>query len=367
MNLACILLINLDHTLIEGTGDSTDLPWSEPAKERSSRLEKVRVAAVQAAPVWMDRETTIDKVEGLIATAAAEGAGLIVFPEAFVPGPPIWIDTKVPWTEPDEWHARLMDQSVLVPSAATERIGAAAAAANAYVVIGVEERDEHGGTIYCTVLYFDPDGSLLGKHRKLMPTGSERLVWGQGDGSDLQPHDTPFGRVGGLICWENYMPLARTYIYAQGVDIWVAPTLASGDGWVATMRHIAREGRMWVLGVNPCTRFDELPDSFPRLDELGTYREAPEDREDREDREWADPGNTVIVSPNGDLVAGPLRHQEGILYADIDVGLARAERRFFDPVGHYARPDVFRLIADVSPKPVVTEVTFAAPGDDAQI
>jgi len=319
------------------------------------------MAAVQAAPVWMDREATIDKVEALIATAAAGGAGLVAFPEAFVPGQPIWIDTKVPWTEPDDWHARLLDQAVVVPSAATERIGAAAAAANAYVVIGIQERDEHGGTMYCTILYFAPDGSLLGKHRKLMPTGSERLVWGQGDGSDLRPHDTPFGRVGGLICWENYMPLARTYLYAQGVDIWVAPTLAAGDGRVATMRHIVREGRMWVLGVNPCTRFDQLPDSFPRLGELGTYEE------EGEGAEWADPGNSVIVSPDGDLVAGPLRHEEGILYADIDVGLARAERRFFDPVGHYGRPDVFRLVADVSPKPVVTEVTFAGRDNDGPV
>ena len=157
--------------------------------------------------------------------------------------------------------------------------------------MGVQEREPTGSTIYNTLLYFDPDGNLLGKHRKLMPTGSERTVWGMGDGSTLETYATPFGRIGGLICWENYMPLARFYLYSQGVDVWVAPTLAPGDAWVATMRHIAREGRCYVIGVNPCVRVDQIPPDFPDREQVW--------RADPDDPEWVEPGNTVIVGPNG--------------------------------------------------------------------
>ena len=194
----------------------------------------------------------------------------------------------------------LADQAVVVPSEATDRLGAAAREAGVYLVIGVNEREPTGSTIYNTLLYFAPDGTLLGKHRKLMPTGSERTVWGMGDGSTLDTYATPFGRIGGLICWENYMPLARFYLYSQGVDVWVAPTLAQGDGWVATMRHIAREGRCYVIGVNPCVRVDQIPADFPDRERVW--------RTDPDDPEWVEPGNTVIVGPNGEILAGPARH-----------------------------------------------------------
>ncbi len=226
------------------------------------------VAAVQAAYVLMDREATTDRVEQLIGTAAGQGAELIVFPEVFVPGTPIWIDSVPIWDGDEAWFARLVDQAVVVPSPTTDRIGAAAREAGAYVVVGVDEREPHGTTIFNTLLYFGPDGRLLNKHRKLMPTGSERTVWGMGDGSTLEVVPTDLGRIGGLICWENYMPLARFHLYAQGIEVWVAPTLARGDGWIATMRHIAREGRVWVVGVNPCLRVDQIPDDFPDRDRV---------------------------------------------------------------------------------------------------
>jgi nitrilase len=215
-------------------------------------MTTLTVAAVQAAHVLMDREATVARVEALTTEAAGMGADLVVFPEVFVPGTPIWIDAVPIWDGDDKWFAALVDQAVVVPSETTDRLCAAARDAGVYLVVGINEREPTGSTIYNTVLYMAPDGGLLGRHRKLMPTGSERTVWGMGDGSTLDVYATPLGRLGGLICWENYMPLARFYLYSQGVDIWLAPTLAVGDGWIATMRHIAREGRCYVVGVNPC-------------------------------------------------------------------------------------------------------------------
>jgi nitrilase len=310
----------------------------------------LRVAAVQAAPVLMDRQATIARVAELTRKAAEEGAELVVFPEVFVPGPPVWIDTARIWDEDDDWYALLSDQAVVVPSQATEELGAIAREAGAWLVVGVDELD--GGTIYNTLLYFAPDGTLANTHRKLMPTGAERTVWGMGDGSTLRTVATPFGRLGGLICWENYMPLARFHLYAQGVDVWLAPTLAPGDPWVATLQHVAREGRMYVIGVNPCIHASQIPESFPRPDAL--Y--PAEDRE--RDDGWLEPGNTVIVAPNGDIIEGPVREEERIVSAELDLDEVRNERRFFDPVGHYGRPDVFRLAVDTAPRPPVVETSL---------
>lgn len=310
------------------------------------------VAAVQASYVLMDREATTSKVEELVRAAADQGARLIVFPEVFVPGTPIWIDSVPIWDGDEAWFAQLVDQAVVVPGPTTERIGAAAKDAGAYVVIGVDEREPHGTTIFNTLLYFGPDGSLVGRHRKLMPTGSERTVWGMGDGSTLNVVATELGRVGGLICWENYMPLARFHLYAQGVDVWVAPTLARGDGWIATMRHIAREGRVWVVGVNPCLRVEQIPADFPDRDRVW---KVPDDGDD--EAHWVEPGNSVICNPNGEIVAGPLRHEEGILTAEVDLSMVNAMRRLFDPVGHYNRPDVFQLSVDTRPRRAVTLIS----------
>jgi nitrilase len=304
--------------------------------------ETATVTAVQASPVFLDRDATIGKVAGLIKEASKAGARLIVLPETFVPAYPDFIWRTTAWAEPfDSLFARLRDQAVDVPGPATEAIGKAAKAAKAYVSIGVSEREGGGGTLYNTQLVFGPDGALLSKHRKLMPTGPERLVWGFGDGSDLSPVETPFGRVGGLICWENLMPLARTAVYQKGVDIWTAPTWDNGESWLANLRHIAREGRVYVVGVTTLLRGSDIPDELPGRELWGG------------EDDWANDGWSAIVDPDGEVLAGPLVKKEGILYAEVDAERARSLRYRFDPVGHYARPDVFRLVVNEQPKPIV--------------
>jgi nitrilase len=193
------------------------------------------------------------------------------------------------------------------------------------------------------LLYFSPDGTLAGRHRKLMPTGPERLVWGMGDGSTLTVMDTPFGRLGGLICWENYMPLARAALYGQGIDIYLAPTWDNAEVWLATVRHIAKEGRVFVVAVNSCIRGADVPADVPGRQDL--Y--GGED-------DWMSKGNTVIVDPDGEVLAGPLVGEEGMLFAELDAGRARAARQQFDPVGHYSRSDILRLVVDTTPHDPVT-------------
>jgi nitrilase len=287
------------------------------------------VAAVQAAPVFLDREATIEKVGRLTKEAAGHGAQLVAFPEGFVPTYPDWVWRTTPWAD-GSWYARWIDQCVDVPGPACDALGAVAREHEAYLAVPVNERD--GGTVYNTILYFAPDGVLLGKHRKLVATGGERLAWGMGDGSTLTTFDTPFGRVGGLICWENYMPLARAAMYEQHVDILLAPTWDNSDVWPASMRHIAKEGRCYVLGVTSCLRASDVPADLPHRDEIYGG-----------DDDWMSRGNTIIVDPYGDVLAGPVSEEETILYADVDVSNVRQSRRQFDAVGHYARPDVFRL------------------------
>ncbi len=304
-------------------------------------MDLLKVAAVQAAPVLLDRDATIDKACELIAKAAAEDARLIVLPEAFVPGYPEWAWRMKPWRDGD-LYARLLDQSVAVPSPATDRLAEAARAANAWVAIGIQEVGGSNQTLYNSLLYIDPEGAIAGCHRKLMPTGAERLLWGSGDGSTLTVVETPFGRVGGLICWENYMPLARAAMYGQRVDIYLAPTWDASDTWVATLRHIAKEGRVFVISTNSCLRTSDIPADLPGRDDVW-----------RADEDWIARGNATIVGPDGEILAGPLIGSEGILYADIDVDVARASRHEFDPVGHYARPDVFRLEVDTRAKNAV--------------
>src|SRR5919108_906080 len=218
----------------------------------------VKVAAVQAAYVLMDQKACLAKADDLVGQAAAEGAGIVVFPEAFIPGTPIWIDSRPIWDGDEQWFALLVDQAVVVPGPVTDSLAAAARQAGVYLVIGVEEREPRGTTIYNTTLYFGPDGGLLGKHRKLVPTGSERTVWGMGDGSTLAVFTTPYGRLGGLTCWENYMPLARAALYELGIDIYLAPTWDNSDVWVPTLRHIAKEGRVYVIGVPYCMRGSDV-------------------------------------------------------------------------------------------------------------
>jgi nitrilase len=302
-------------------------------------MQPITVAAVQASPVFLDRDATVDKACTLIEKAAAEGARLMVFGETFIPTYPDWVWHVEPWSD-GAWFARLQEQSVVIPSPATEQLGEVARATESYVAIGINEREEHGSTLFNTLLYIGPDGRVLGKHRKLVPTGAERLVWGMGDGSTLEVYDTDFGRLGGLICWENYMPLARHALYAQGIDVWVAPTWDNSEMWVPSMRHIAREGRMYVIAVAPCLRQSDIPADFPDRDRMHSG-----------EGEWMSRGGAVIVDPEGTVLAGPAWEEETILYAEIDASKARSARRKFDPVGHYGRPDVFRVAIDTQARP----------------
>jgi nitrilase len=311
-------------------------------------MGKLTVAAVQATCVLMNRDATIDRVAELTAGAARQGAQLVVLPEVFVPGTPIWMDTRPIWDGDSDWFAMLAENAVVIPSPATDRLATIAEQNGVWLVVGVEEREPNGSTIYNAVLYFSPEGQLVDRHRKLVPTGSERTVWGMGDGSTLRVLDTPLGRIGGLICWENYMPLTRFHLYAQGVDVWLAPTLAQGDAWIATMRHLARENRMYVVGVNPVLHVDQIPADFPNREQL-----IPASFVD-ENGAWIEPGNSVIVAPDGTLLAGPVREREETLIAELDLRTVAAQRRHMDPTGHYNRPDIFRLLVDTSAqRPVI--------------
>ncbi len=310
-------------------------------------MAQTRVAAVQATPVFLDREATIAKACDLVAEAAAGGARLVVFPEAFVPTYPDWVWRRRPWDDGEAgWYGRLYDQAVEIPSPHLDALAGAARTHGCYVAIGVNERS--GGTLYNTLVFLADDGRLLSRHRKLMPTGGERLVWGTGDGSTVVVHDTPIGRIGGLICWENYMPLARAALYAQGIEIHVAPTWDNSDEWVPTLRHIAKEGGCHVIGVTPCLRGSDVPASIPGRDDVYGG-----------DDDWMSRGNTTIVRAGGSVLTGPLTGREGILYADLDLDAVRSSRRMFDAVGHYARPDVFRLTVDRRPKQAVSDTPDA--------
>ncbi|WNG48505.1 carbon-nitrogen hydrolase family protein [Archangium minus] len=324
-----------------------------------SQTQQVRVAVVQAAPVLFNREGTLDRVASWTARAASAGARLVLFPEAFIPAYPRGLSFGFIVGSRSEAGRRLWqlynEQSVEIPGPSIERLGGIAREHGVYLSIGVIERDRlTRGTLYCTQLYFGPDGVLLAKHRKLKPTGSERLIWGEGDGSTLSTVDTPFGRLGGLICWENYMPLARAAMYAKGVDIYLAPTADSRDTWQATMRHIGSEGRCFVLGCNQFVTRDMYPAEVLREEAL------PEDAPHVLSR-----GGSVIISPFGEVLAGPLWNEEGVLTADLDLGLLTRARLDFDPCGHYARPDIFRLEVDERERPVTTFLRQEAPRDVA--
>jgi len=306
-----------------------------------------KIAAVQACSAYMDREATITKACRLIAEVGAAGAELAVFPEAFVPGYPIWV-----WFIPAghthplrEIYAELVANAVAVPSATTDELCAAAKKAHVAVAIGINEvnREASGTTLYNTLLYISPDGRLLGKHRKVMPTGGEKLVWGLGDGSDLEVYDLPFGRLGGLICWENYMPLARYALSSWGTEIFIAPTWDRGEPWLSTMRHVAKEGRCFVVGCCSAVRKDDIPD---RLAFKQKYMAAVDG--------WINPGDSVIVDPDGKIVVGPVSQAESILYAELDRAKITGPRWQLDIGGHYARPDIFELIVHRKSKPLVT-------------
>jgi nitrilase len=299
----------------------------------------VKVACAQVEPVVLDREATLDKLEKVAADAAGQGAELVVFPETFVPVYPssTWAKAFAGWeaSAAKETFARLAQQSVAVGSAAERRIAAAARELGIWIVTGVNEVDEgRPGTIYNALFFHSPAGELALHHRKLVPTNHERLVWGQGDGRGLTAVETGFGRVGGLICWENYMPLARVALYESGVEIYVASTADDGDAWQQTLVHIARESRAYVVAPSHFQRESAYPDDFALAAEI-------------EGAGVIGRGGSAILAPNGSYLAGPLYDEEGILYAELDPARLLAERQRFDPVGHYSRPDILQLTVRV--------------------
>jgi len=302
-----------------------------------------RVAVVQAGPVPFDRPRTLARALSLIAEAAAQGAELLVFPEAFLTAYPKGLDfgARVGMRSPEgrREFRRYFESAIDVPGPETEALAAAARQHGVYLVIGAIEREI--GTLYCTALFFGPEGRLLAKHRKLMPTAMERLVWGFGDGSTLPVLDTPLGKLGAVICWENYMPLLRAAMYAKGIQLYCAPTVDDRDTWIPTMQHIALEGRCFVLSACQFIRRGDYPADYPAI-----QGDAPETVLIR--------GGSVIVNPMGRILAGPNYEGECIQVADLDLGEIAEGKYDLDVAGHYARPDVFRLLVNERPAPVVS-------------
>jgi nitrilase len=297
--------------------------------------ESVRVACVQVEPVILDRDATIEKLARFTAEAAQNGAQLVVFPETFIPAYPSsrWAQALAGWADPraKQAFALLRRESLEVPSDDERRLGEIAREHGVWLVTGVNEVDPvKPGTIYNSLLYHAPDGTLAEHHRKLVPTNHERLIWGQGDGRGLRAFETPLGRLGGLICWENYMPLARFSLYESGVEIYIASTADDGDAWQATLVHIARESRAFVVAPSHFQRAASYPDDFPLRDLL--------DGADLLGR-----GGSAILGPDGGYLAGPLYGEEGVLYADLEADRLYEERQRFDPSGHYNRPDLLRF------------------------
>lgn len=305
-------------------------------------MRVVKVGVVQATPALFDLQKSVHLVIDWIEKGAEAGCELLLFPESFVPCYPRGLTFEaIIGRRTDRGRETWLDywsNSLIVGSPDMVRIQEAIKKAGMTVALGVTEKEPIGGTLHCCLLYFGKDGSLLGKHRKLKPTGLERYIWGESDGSTLVSFDTELGRIGGLICWENYMPLARTAMYQKGVEIYLAPTADHRDSWQSTMQHIALEGRCFVLACNQFVRKSDYPDRY-QADLL--------DEPDIMSR-----GGSVIISPMGEVLAGPLWNHEGLLTADLDFSILAKSKLDFDCVGHYARPDVFQLMVVNQPESV---------------
>lgn len=304
-----------------------------------------KVAAAQATPVFLNRKATVAKACDLITQAGRDGAKLIVFPEVFIPGYPDWV-----WVVPNNkkavlegLYAELVENAATIPDTTTDQLCRAAKQAKIHVVMGLHERNAEASnsSLFNTLLFVDAQGNIIGKHRKLILTGGERLVWAQGDGSTLLTFDTPCGKLGGLICWENYMPLARNAMYSWGTQIHTAPTWDASESWLLSLRHIAREGGMFIIGCCIAIHKKDIPDRY----EFKKYYP--------EGKEWINPGNSCIINPKGEYIAGPVKMKEEILYADIDLNLIPASKWIFDVAGHYARPDVFKFTVNRHPNTII--------------
>lgn len=316
-------------------------------------MNQVKVAVAQAGSIYSNTEATIEKLTDFTREASAAGAKLILFPEVFVGGYARGEDfgSFVGGRTPRGRDAfrRYWEGAIDVPGADVQRIGQVARTNHIHLVTGVLERD--GGTLYCTILFFSPDGVLLGKHRKLMPTGLERLVWGFGDGSTMPVFDTEVGKIGAVICWENYMPLMRFHMYTQGIQIYLAPTADNRPDWASSMQHIAKEGRCFVLSSNQYTTIADFPDDHHLAE--GTSPDTV-----------MSSGGSCIVAPSGEFLVPPTNEGECLIYADLDLGEIARWKFDFDVVGHYSRPDIFRLTVDTEARPVeIVKIQEASPID----
>jgi nitrilase len=307
----------------------------------------IKIAVVQKPPALLDRARSIEITIASIAEAAAAGASLLVFPEAYISGYPTWIWRLRPGGDmglSSEIHARLRQNSLDLARGDLDPVLAAAAKYRVTLVLGLHEIDGRfsGTTLFNTVVVVGPDGTVLNRHRKMMPTNPERMIWGMGDASGLRVVETPAGRLGCLICWESYMPLARYALYAQDLEIFVNPTWDSGELYRASLRHIAKEAGCWVISTATALQGSDVPESFPERDRLF------------DSAEWINDGDATVISPQGSVAAGPLHREKGILYAEIDPEAARRARRSLDVCGHYARPDIFSLSVNRNPLEPVT-------------
>ena len=304
----------------------------------------VKVGVVQATPALFDIERTVQIIISWIEKGANEGCELLLFPESFIPCYPRGLNfDAIVGKRTDKSRNQWLDywnNSIETSSSYIKEIGAAINRANVFVALGVTEKETIGGSLHCSLLYFDNQGNLIGKHRKLKPTGLERYIWAESDGSTLVSFDTPIGKIGGLICWENYMPLARMSMYQKGIDIYLAPTADSRETWQHTMQHIALEGRCFVLAANQFVKKSDYPE--PYLEDL------------KDEPDIMCTGGSVIVSPMGEILAGPLWNQEGLLIADLDFSILAKSKLDFDVVGHYSRKDVFSF--DVVNQPEMVRV-----------
>ncbi|MEQ9591136.1 MAG: carbon-nitrogen hydrolase family protein [Cyclobacteriaceae bacterium] len=294
-------------------------------------MSKFSAAVVQASPVIFDKMATIEKISSLVKQASKTGARLVLFPEVFIPGYPrgLSFGTVVGsrTNEGRELFLKYWENSIEIPGPETVQLAKLAKETKTFLVIGVTEKDKVSDTLYCSLIYFSPEGELIGKHRKIKPTAAERIIWGEGDGSDLKVYQTSIGKMGGLVCWENYMPLARMALYEQGIEIYLAPTADCRQSWQATLTHIACEARCFVLGCNQYVTKDQYP------------REMLKELENQPSLMCS--GGSVIISPLGQVLAGPVFDKEEILYAEIDHNEIVKSKMDFDVIGHYARPDIF--------------------------
>lgn len=303
---------------------------------------QVRIAVVQEASAFLDRDACLEKVRVKAQEAVLNGASLVVFPEAFIPGYPrgLSFGTVVGSRSRDgrRLYERFWNQSISVSGPEFEQLREIAATLSIMLAIGVIERAEPGGTMYCSFFIFDANGEILLHHRKIKPTGSERVIWGEGDGTSLFAVESEIGRIGSLICWENYMPLARTALYESGVEIYLAPTADQRDTWQATMRHIACEGRCFVIGCNQFSTIDHYPDDLRSSVSSPEYKNI------------LSHGGSVVVNPMGEVIAGPIFDEPGMLIAEIDLGEIIQARMDLDVCGHYARPDILSLCRNSIPQ-----------------